>query len=270
MRWGRHEAHEHKIQDISQQAGQFLAETNVGNADLHLALGLPTDADPSDDILIRRSQYVTSYNNSTHNPNWVSYNLSAWWFGDAKRHRGEFLPDPDLGEQYFHTLHRDYTNSGYDRGHMCRSEERTRSDADNLTTFYTTNLLPQFHELNAGPWLRLEDYCEELCKRQSKELFVIDGPIYSSDMGTIGRGLKVPSECFKIIVVLDKGQGLTNVQQNTSVIAVRMPNSRDIMANDWRQYRCSIRAIESATGYDFLSKLPRPIQDALEQSQPSM
>ena len=71
-------------------------------------------------------------------------------------------PDDMLPAGWYRVQDHDYAGSGYDRGHMVRSEERTRSPEDNKTTFYLTNVLPQTHELNAGPWLRLEDYCQDL------------------------------------------------------------------------------------------------------------
>ena len=34
--------------------------------------------------------------------------------------------------------------------------------------------------------------------------------------------------------------------------------------SDWKVYRVSVDKIESATGYDFLSKVPKEIQDVIE------
>ncbi|MBL7974799.1 MAG: DNA/RNA non-specific endonuclease [Candidatus Kapabacteria bacterium] len=249
--------------------GEYIAVSNAGNPDIHVALGTPTDNTPDDEHLLKRAQYVLSYNPDKHNPNWVSWNLSAYWYGDAERHKGQFMPDPELPRSIYHVTHRDYTGSGFDRGHMVRSEERTRNDEDNTSTFYTTNLLPQYHELNAGPWLKLEDFCQYLCKRKSKELYVIAGPIYSQDLGTIGNDVVVPSECFKIVVILEKGQGLKDINQNTRIIAVRMPNRTDIANEQWRTYETTVRDIEKATGYNFLSNVSKELQDILENRKSS-
>src|SRR6185503_1753110 len=43
----------------------------VGNTEF----GVPTDADPSDDYIIRRDQYTSSFNRLRGIPNWVSFNL---------------------------------------------------------------------------------------------------------------------------------------------------------------------------------------------------
>lgn len=242
----------------------FIAERFPGRASIHVLLGIPTDNSPNDDVLIQRWQYVLSYNPSTQCANWVSWNQSAWWYGKAPRHRGQFMPDPLLPRLYPPVLHRDYTNSGFDRGHLVRSEERTRTVEDNLTTFYTTNIIPQYHQLNAGPWLELEDYVEQLCKQQQRELFIIAGPIFhANDYRTIGRGVRVPSECFKIIVLLPKGHGPESVTLTTPVIAVRMPNVPTV-TGPWQRYITTVADIEHATGYQFFTALPDSITRSLK------
>lgn len=65
--------------------------------------------------------------------------------------------------------HSDYTNSGYDRGHMVRSEERTATDIDNKSTFILTSILPQTPKLNQQTWLSLEYACEDWCKKIIKK-----------------------------------------------------------------------------------------------------
>lgn len=250
--------------DHSTDSTLFLAERRAGDVDVHEEMGTPTDADPRDDLLLRRRQYAVSYNPVTHNPNWVSYNLSAYWYGAVPRHKGMFLPDPLLPADGFRTTHKDYTNSGFDRGHMCRSEERTRTDEDNLTTFYMTNVIPQRHGLNAGPWLKLEDYCMELCKDRNKELFVITGPVYEGQASMIGRDIRVPSACFKVVVVLPKGHDRQSVTSQTRVIAVIMPNTDEVSRDSWQPYLCTVRDVERRTGYDLLSALPDSLRKVLE------
>ncbi|MGV8018309.1 MAG: DNA/RNA non-specific endonuclease [Ignavibacteria bacterium] len=49
----------------------------------NIELGLPTDADSTDDYIIYRTQYVLSYNKYTHNANWVSWNLNTSWYGES-------------------------------------------------------------------------------------------------------------------------------------------------------------------------------------------
>lgn len=230
-------------------------------------MGVPTDDSPDDDYLMRKPQYALSYNSVRNIPNWVSWELNEGWFGSVPRHKGKFLEDRDLPQDFKRANHDDYTGSGYDRGHMVRSEERTRTNEDNRSTFLMTNILPQYHDLNAGPWLRLEEHCEKLAKREGRELFVMAGGVFPPGKratDTIGKGVAVPKSFFKIIVILDKGQGPKDVQSSTPVIAVIMPNKTDIIDEGWEKYRSSVDEIEKRTGYEFLSALPETVQRAIE------
>jgi endonuclease G len=106
---------------------------------VNVALGVPIDADPADNFIIARSTYVVSYNPKRLGPNWAAWRLIAADFGGAGRHKGHFLTDESLPAGWYRVTHADYTDSGYDRGHLVRSEDRTSSDAANASTFLLTN-----------------------------------------------------------------------------------------------------------------------------------
>ncbi len=230
---------------------------------VHLALGAPRGANPADEYLMIKPQYALSYNPKRNVANWVSWNLDASYFGPVPRYKGRFLVDTSLPADVYRVQDRDYVGSGFDRGHLVRSEERTRTPEDNTATFLLPNILPQRHDLNAGPWLRLEDYCQALSQKEDKELYITAGGIFSARPETIGRGVAVPEHCFKIVVVLDRGQGLADVNERTRVISVIMPNTTGILAEPWGHYRISVRDVEKRTGHGFLTAVPEPIRRAL-------
>ncbi|MDB4916252.1 MAG: non-specific endonuclease [Gemmatimonadetes bacterium] len=233
----------------------------------NLEFGTPTDADGSDDIIITRPQYALSYNSARGVPNWVSWNLNKTHFGAAAR-CDCFAPDPLLPPGAKVVVTGDYTGSGYSRGHMVMSEERTTTNAENQTTFYTTNVLPQYQDLNGGPWLRFENYNNDLARLGNKELYVISGGTYTASPATLNNAGKVqiPSYTWKIVVVLDSGKTLANVATTSDlqVIAVSMPNVLGISGQQWQSYITTVDAIEAATGYDFLASLPDAIENAVE------
>lgn len=242
----------------------WSAASDVDRGSVHLELGTPRDDDPSDDLLLRRAQYVLSYNPKRNVANWASYRLLGSDFGTVKRRQGKFLEDPELPFGVYRVRHDDYTRSGFDRGHLVRSAERTSSREDNDATFYMTNVVPQRHELNEGAWLRLEEHCEKLARVEGKQLFVVSGPIFTGQPTTIGGGVRVPDEVFKVVVVLDQGQGRADVRTTTPVLAVAMPNSAKAAHDDWERYRTTIDAIEARTGYDFLDAVDVAVQAAIE------
>jgi DNA/RNA endonuclease G (NUC1) len=235
----------------------------------NVEFGTPTDGDPSDDIIISRPQYTLSYNSARGVPNWVSWNLNKTHFGAAMR-CDCFQPDPLLPAGTKVVVTGDYTGSGYSRGHMVMSEERTTTDAENLTTFYTTNILPQYQDLNGGPWLRFESYDNDLAQSSNKELYIISGGIFSASPATLNNAGKVqiPTSTWKIVVVLDSGKTLADVHSTADiqVIAVNMPNVLGISGQQWQSYITTVDAIEAATGYDFLASLPDAIENAVESA----
>src|SRR5262249_21994129 len=159
----------------------------------------------------------------------------------------------------------DYSGSGYDRGHMCPSADRTKSTTANAQTFYLSNMVPQAHSNNSGPWEKLETY-ERSLATSGKELFVVAGGIYGSSK-TIGAGVAVPAQTWKVVVVLDRvGLGAADVTSATRVIAVAMPNDDSAIStsDSWQKYRVSVRSIEDQTGLDFLSDVDPAVQDVVE------
>ena len=232
---------------------------------LNALLGNPSkataDSGNRNNYLIERPQYVVSYNDSKGGPNWVSWHLKASDIG--KEQRGEFHPDNDLPSGFKVITPSDYTHSGYDRGHMCNSKDRTDTREDDDATFLMTNMLPQTGDLNRGPWEKLESYCRTLVFREN-DLYIIAGGYGSRE--TIARGaVNVPAHCWKVVVVLPKGSNdFDGVNANTRVIAVDMPNVEGIKQDDWQKYITTVKAIERATGYDLLSALPDNVRATLE------
>lgn len=247
----------------SRSALQFKDSRNP-----NMAMGNPSNATDnpvmSNNYLVVRDQYVLSYNNDKKTPNWVSWQLNEDWLGSQKR-TGTFIPDDSLPSGFNRAQHSDYSRSGYDRGHNTPSADRTASREDNEATFIMTNIAPQAPDNNQGPWEKLESYSREMA-RQGKELYIISGA--DGSKGTIGNGVNVPESWWKVIVILpQKGQGVTDVKANTEVIAVEIPNENGMKNDDWRKYVTTVHAIERHTGYDLLSELPDDIEHKVSSTK---
>ena len=241
-----------------------------------LELGTPTDADPSDDIIVAHRSFTLSYNAQRGGPNWVSWNLNASHFGSAPR-CDCFTPDRTLPAGVYQVTDLDYRGSGYDRGHMVQSDTRETTLQENAATFLLTNILPQANENNTGPWGKLENYLDTLARRDGKEIFIVAGGIYGAAPATLkGQGrVAIPDYTWKVAVVLSHGADLSHVTSLDSlqVIAVKMPNlttagspasAVGIRGDDWQKYATTVDAIEAATGYDVLSLLPDNVERPVE------
>lgn len=257
--WLSQRFEEEKISPSEQTTPKFPAERNF------LALGNPSGASTNfstnpNNVLLVSDAYVVSYNNAKLIANWAAWRLTASDFGDAGR-QNNFRPNPVLPSQWRAVTTRDYTGSGFDRGHLCPSADRTATPELNSETFLMTNITPQTPELNQGPWEKLETYSRSLARRD------VDLIIYAGGAGSRGRtknGIFIPAEFWKIIVVVSAGADISAVNRNTRVIAVSMPNLNGIKESNWRDFRTTVRQIEQKTGNDFLSNLPPDLQNFLE------
>jgi len=234
---------------------------------VHTTLGLPSPSSTSDpdSYLSVKPGYVISYNSGRKVPNWVSWELNTSYLGSTPR-QDDFRPDSTLPASLPQASLADYSGSGYDRGHMCPSADRTKTVTANSETFYLTNMIPQAGNNNRGPWAALEDYSRSLVQ-SGKELFIVSGGTFSSSSSTIGSGVIVPDKTFKVIVVLDAvGQGPGAVTTSTRVIGVLMPNSDSqiSLSAPWRNFRVSVDSIEALTGQDFLSDVDPAVQAVIE------
>lgn len=253
----------------------FAFTTSARAEDENLALGnpsaaLPLDVDKplgdgqADNLLEEKPAFSLSYNRANGGPNWVS-----WHLADADRGRSgrsnTFRPDPDLPSDS-QIRPTDYRGSGYDRGHQCPSGDRTADAETNAVTFFMSNMLPQAPDLNRQLWRKFEEYCRSQLKGGANEAYIICGGAGSKKR--IGGGkVNVPVSCWKIALILPSGEDdLKRIDAQTRVVAVLMPNQDgpEISGGKWSDYLTSVDKIEELTGYDFLSNLPKGVQDALE------
>ncbi len=230
---------------------------------IYLALGNPSNADASNqnNFLMVSTAYALSYNNSKGTANWVAWRIAESDFGIAER-QDNFRPDPNLPKSFTRITPTDYTGSGFDRGHLCPSADRSSSPEANSQTFFMTNMVPQTPDLNREVWADFEAYSRELVKKGKVDLYVVAG-VYG-EKGKLKKKVTVPTNCWKIIVAIPPGADISAINENTPIIAVDMPNVKGLANENWRKFRTSVRAIEQKTGFNLLSNLPQNLQDALE------
>ena len=245
----------------------------VINDNDHMYFGNPSNAafltDSINNYLIRKDYYAVSYSRDRGTPNWVSWHLFANDIGSTPR-QDDFREDITLPAGWYQVTNASYTSSGFDRGHNCPSGDRTSTLAANSATFLMTNMIPQAQYNNQIVWTGMEDSLRRLVT-QGNELYIIMG---SYGMGGTGNGgykttidggrITVPSNIWKIAIVIANGNNdSARVTTNTRVIAVDVPNTNTLFSS-WKNYRTSLDAIEAATGYDLISRMPVLLQAALE------
>jgi endonuclease G, mitochondrial len=224
--------------------GPLTAVNSQISVSIHLPFGNISNASTnSSNLLVTRSQFAASWNASKRTANWVAWRLRASDIGSTPR--SDFHVDPVISTP----TPSDYTGSGYDRGHLCPSGDRTNSETNNYAVFTMLNIIPQAPDNNQGPWEKLESYTRTLAQ-SGREVYVIAGRV--GLMGSF-NSISIPTSTWKIVVALEPGKTYPDGVANSTTIAVSMPNVNGIRGDSWQEYQTSVGTIASQTGYNFSS-----------------
>ncbi|MDE7335976.1 MAG: DNA/RNA non-specific endonuclease, partial [Muribaculaceae bacterium] len=205
----------------------------------------------ADGIRINYDNFEVNFNPELHIPNFVAWELtSAETQGTEKRPK--FTSDPNVEGC---AESRDYTGSGYDRGHMAPAADMTFSPEAMSQCFLMTNIAPQSHSLNSGTWKKLEEKCRAWARIDSA-IIIICGPVLTpAPSSFIGKNqVAVPHAFFKVI--------LSPFANPPRAIGFIMPNRR--VAGGLQATAVSVDSVEAATGLDFFSALPDSLENIIE------
>ena len=198
--------------------------------------------------------FNVNFNPKNRTPNYVVWTLHGDETEGASSRSNKFWTDNEVKGC---ASTRDYSRSGYDRGHMCPAGEQKWSDEAMHDSFVMTNICPQKHELNSGAWKTLEEK-ERGWARRDKSLVIVAGPIYDADSDeTIGTGkVRVPSAFFKVI--------LAPMAEPMRAIGFVYPNMK--CPGNMSNYAATVDEVERITGLDFFPILPDDIENRIESS----
>ncbi len=213
-----------------------------------------TNADMPE-YLIRYQGFTVSFNQKTHQPNWVAWELLGTETDgkNARDKSGGFAPDPNVPGCARPT---DYTRSGYDRGHMAPAGDMKWSESTMNQSFLMTNICPQVGELNRGAWKKLEEKCRQKAVADSA-VIIVCGPYFTPGKKhrTIGEtAVQVPDGFFKVI--------LSPYSSPPTAIGFIMPNRN--ITGGMQPHAVSVDEVEKLTGHDFFAALPDDIENELE------
>lgn len=209
--------------------------------------------------IFRNSAYMVGYSDLKGNPLWVVYKLTP------PQENAPHLKRPDNFSADWRNLglitSTDYTNSGYDRGHMAPNHAIALlyGKEAQQETFLMTNITPQRASLNQKIWQRLEEIELESFAPKFKVLWVYTGPLFDLKTTHLKSSyfVDIPNAFYKIYVGLEASGAI-------KVLAFIVP--QNAKANDRLQkYLVSIDEVERRSGFDFLHQLDDKIEDALEK-----
>jgi len=263
--------------------GSKVTKANLTTFDHHLADGLSTTettaaiarhlpfGQPACDRLLVLAAYVVCYDVGNRIPAWVAYELTS---SDVitKDRRDAFRTDPRLSETDSASC-ADYKGSGFDRGHSVPRDDMNRTFEVQASTYLLSNMSPQTKKLNEGIWAYLEQRTRSWAKANGK-VYVISGPIISGPIQKLQDRVVIPTAFFKI--VLRKVDGTLQAQSFT------LPNRNDLEVPPGGFLHAtltkaeadlyllahaeSMKKIEQLTGLHFLTDLPTPARQGVEQN----
>ncbi len=238
---------------LSEKAVQVFEEVQGEIKTIEPHTEIPKSPATLNEQIINHTGFTISYNEKKLIPNWVAYELTnKETKGKAKR-TNQFKEDPKVKGRSAND--KDYTGSGYDRGHMIPAGDLKWDEKAMEESFYLSNICPQAPNLNRGVWRILEEDLRDKTEKDST-LLIACGPILvDKNKKTIGKSkVCVPTGFFKVV--------LAPFTQPVKGIAFLFPN--DDCNKELSDYITTIDKVEDVTGIDFFYKLPDEIENKVE------
>ncbi len=185
--------------------------------------------------LLYRPEYKTAF--------WAAEHMTAMAVRGKADRKDDFQSDPLIPDHLEAQLS-DYYKSGYARGHLAPVGNFRDDPREAQESFYLTNMVPQWQNCNnAGVWSQIERIVRDWTLHYG-ELYVVTGPIYSGEIKTIGNGVRVPDQLYKVV---------WNPKTNTTVGFV-VPNV-PVCKTKPRDFVVRIEQVEFLTGIKFFPKV---------------
>jgi len=201
-------------------------------------------------VNIHHEGYSFNYNERHEQANWVAYLLTKAELEGTTKRTDNFRPDETVATGT--ATKKDYSGSGYDRGHLAPAGDMTWSETAMSESFYFSNMSPQLPGFNRGIWKKLEAEVRKFATNYDS-IFVATGPIFNEILDTIGKNeLSVPGHYYKALMrFTDKGP---------IAIGFILPHSPS--SEGLSTFIVSIDSLEAFSQINFFSG----IQDSIEQS----
>jgi endonuclease G len=208
----------------------------------HVIWGAPQAKEGNNQYLCKTG-YAANYSYTTKVSTYVVEKIVGSSLTRSAARKDDFREDPEVPAQFRSTL-ADYQGTGYDRGHMAPAAD-FMFDANMMSeSFFLTNMMPQVPGNNRGIWKYLEELTRYWAQTHGT-VYVITGTIYTQPVKTIGKGVSVPTEIYKVVINPKTGK----------TIAFLFPNEKlDPKLID--NYAISIAQLEKKTGINFSPAIP--------------
>ncbi len=235
---------------------------DAGISCIHVFQSLPRSLRPDAAYaFLENDSYAVGFSLTRKEPLWAAYCLKSGVVPHSVTRPKNKRFDADARVAVPLT-HDDYTNSGFDRGHMAPSDAigQWYGDDAQISTFIVTNICPQAPSLNQQTWAGLETAETAVFARMDGQTYVICGPIFGPTPQVIGTNhVAVPDAFYRVIVHSNVG--------HTDVLALVLPQSVGGQGHTLSEFVVTVDQIEASTGLDFFAALPDDLEERLESTK---
>ena len=171
--------------------------------------------------------FAVLHSGQSKTPVFVAQRLNRSLVEDADEKRtNKFYSDARLPRDERAELD-DYKRSGYSRGHMAPAGDMPTAQSM-AQSFSLANMVPQSIKQNGGPWARIEKDTRSYAQRAAGDVYVITGPVFSTETTTVGSNqVRVPSFLYKLVYDAQSHRAWAHWQPNDDAARVTQPISYD-------------------------------------------
>ncbi|WP_052408973.1 DNA/RNA non-specific endonuclease [Porphyromonas sp. COT-290 OH3588] len=209
--------------------------------------------------------YSLEYDTQRRHARWVAFSFDRASAPNRVKRSDAWGWDPKLPKEY--STDNWFARSGYSRGHLVASEDRTFAQEANEQTFYYSNISPQLQEHNGGVWVRLEKKVQSWGRdeRLHDVLYVAKGGTIRDDQIEEHRlrGQIVIPRYYWMALLLQKGDEYHSIAFWTEhrSYAKGEGNLRDLAI--------SVDELEQRTGLNLFYRLPTSVAQHVEAEDPN-
>ena len=232
-----------------------------------------TDSTPTDHIC-----YSLEWDNSKIANRWVCYQFNPSNYAKKVTRNESWSEDSHLPSAT-RSKASDYSSSNFSRGHLCPSNDRVYTTAQNKLTFCYSNMQPQYSNHNSGLWNNIEQKVQNWVRAAipagtCDTLYVVraatiddvtlnnttSSGVYSNV--TCGsRNLPVPKYFYTAMVAYNKS---TDTWQGIALWTEH--NNTSVTNTNYGDYAITIDELERRTGIDFFCNIRDDIEEAVEST----
>ncbi|MCL1850631.1 MAG: DNA/RNA non-specific endonuclease [Bacteroidetes bacterium] len=210
---------------------------------------------------IQHKYYVMEYDTGQRHSVWVAYVFDSIYNLKNVKRSDAWGFDPIIPQRYqcLNSVRQTFNEFGYDRGHLCASEDRVFNLTANEETFYYTNMSPQLSWFNQQIWKNFEEKVRKWAQADDCDtMYVVTGGAINPGVEVIGKletrnNVTIPKYYFKALV---KRQG-----DSFEGIAIWLENKKYESAKVSYEYMITIRELEEKTGINFFPNLKYALPD---------